>query len=37
MGFVLDAEVSVDDILVSPYLAFGTDDEIAEHLGRLRE
>ncbi len=37
MGFVLDAEVTADDLLDSPYLAFGTDDDIAEHLVRLRE
>ncbi len=31
-----DAELSVDDILDSPYLAVGTAREIAEHLRRVR-
>jgi probable F420-dependent oxidoreductase len=35
--FALDGEVTVDDLLESPYLAFGTDKDIAEHLLRIRE
>jgi len=33
----LTGEVSVDALLGSPYLAFGTDEEIAEHLIRSLE
>ena len=35
--FAMDREMTVDDLLASPYLAFGTDDEIAEHLVHVRE
>lgn len=35
--FVLDAEVSVDDLLDSPYLAFGTEADIVEQILRVRE
>jgi probable F420-dependent oxidoreductase len=35
--FVLDGEITADDLLESPYFAFGTHDEIAEHLLRVRE
>jgi hypothetical protein len=34
---VLDSAVTADDLLESPYLAFGTEEEIAEHLLRVRE
>jgi alkanesulfonate monooxygenase SsuD/methylene tetrahydromethanopterin reductase-like flavin-dependent oxidoreductase (luciferase family) len=34
---VLDSEVTVDDLLESPYFLFGTEAEIAEHLRRVRE
>lgn len=37
LGFTIDGEVTVDDLLDSPYLAFGTDGQIAEHLVRVRE
>lgn len=37
LGFTRDGEVTVEDLLDSPYLAFGTDDQIAEHLRRIRE
>ena len=38
LGFLtIDGEVTVDDLLDSPYLAFGTDEQIAEHLIRVRE
>jgi probable F420-dependent oxidoreductase len=37
VGFVLDEEVTADDLLDSPYFAFGTNDDIAEHLVRVRE
>jgi alkanesulfonate monooxygenase SsuD/methylene tetrahydromethanopterin reductase-like flavin-dependent oxidoreductase (luciferase family) len=37
LGFTIDGEVSVDALLDSPYLAFGTDKDIAEHLLRIRE
>ena len=36
-AFAMDAEVTVDDLLDSPYLLFGTEDEIAEQLVRVRE
>jgi len=35
--FTIDGEVTVDGLLDSPYLAFGTDAQIAEHLLRVRE
>jgi probable F420-dependent oxidoreductase len=35
--FVLDGEITADDLLDSPYFAFGTHDEITEHLLRIRE
>jgi hypothetical protein len=35
--WVIDGEVTVDDLLDSPYLLFGTHEQIAEHLERLRE
>lgn len=31
-----DAELTVDDLLASPYLAFGTVKEIAEHIREVR-
>jgi probable F420-dependent oxidoreductase len=37
LGFAMDGEVTVDDLLDSPYLAFGTSEQIAEHLVRVRE
>jgi probable F420-dependent oxidoreductase len=36
-GFFMDGEVTVEDLLTSPYLAFGTETEIAEHVLRLQE
>ena len=36
-GVFLDAEMTVDDLLDSPYLLFGTEDEMAEQLVRVRE
>jgi probable F420-dependent oxidoreductase len=30
--WVLDAELSEDEVLASPYLAFGTHEQVAEHL-----
>lgn len=33
----LDADLSVDDLLDSPYLAFGTPEQIAEQLRAVRE
>jgi probable F420-dependent oxidoreductase len=33
----VDSQLTVDDLLGSPYLAFGTHQEITEHLGLLRE
>ncbi|MGN6794262.1 MAG: TIGR03621 family F420-dependent LLM class oxidoreductase [Streptosporangiaceae bacterium] len=35
--WVIDGEVTVDDLLDSPYLLFGTQEQIAEHLQRVRE
>jgi probable F420-dependent oxidoreductase len=35
--FVLDGEITAEDLLESPYFAFGTEDEITEHLLRIRE
>jgi probable F420-dependent oxidoreductase len=35
--FEMDGELTVDDLLDSPYLVFGTADEIAEHLRHVRE
>jgi probable F420-dependent oxidoreductase len=35
--FVLDGEITADDLLESPYFAFGTPDEITEHLLQVRE
>jgi probable F420-dependent oxidoreductase len=35
--FTVDGEVTLDDLLDSPYLAFGTPEQIAEHLIRIRE
>jgi probable F420-dependent oxidoreductase len=35
--FTVDGEVTVDDLLDSPYLAFGTGAQIVEHLLRVRE
>jgi len=35
--FVLDGEITADDLLESPYFAFGTEHEITEHLLRIRE
>jgi probable F420-dependent oxidoreductase len=37
LGFTRDGEVTIEDLLDSPYLAFGTDQQIAEHLIRIRE
>jgi probable F420-dependent oxidoreductase len=37
LGFVLDVEVTADDLLDSPYFVFGTEDEIAEQLLRVQE
>jgi probable F420-dependent oxidoreductase len=37
LGFTVDGEVTVEDLLDSPYLAFGTSEQIAEHLIRVRE
>jgi len=36
-AFTYDREMSVEDVLDSPFLAFGTPGEIAEHLRRVRE
>jgi probable F420-dependent oxidoreductase len=36
-GFTIDGELTVDDLLDSPYLAFGTAEQIAEHLLRIRQ
>jgi probable F420-dependent oxidoreductase len=35
--FAIDGELTVDDLLDSPYLLFGTAEQIAEHLMRVRE
>jgi probable F420-dependent oxidoreductase len=35
--FTIDGELTVDDLLDSPYLLFGTDAQIAEHLLRVRD
>jgi len=35
--FTYDRDLSVDDILDSPFLAFGTESEIAEHFRRVRD
>jgi hypothetical protein len=35
--FVSDGDVSTDDLLTSPYLAFGTEEQITEHIVRIRE
>jgi len=35
--FALDGELTLDEALNSPYLAFGTEAQIAEHLQRVRE
>jgi probable F420-dependent oxidoreductase len=35
--FTIDGELTVDDLLDSPYLLFGTVDQIAEQLRQLRE
>jgi len=35
--FIPDGEVTADDLLDSPYFAFGTDKDIAEHLVAIRE
>ena len=35
--FVVDAELSEDDLLASPYFAFGTQEEIAEHVSDVFE
>jgi alkanesulfonate monooxygenase SsuD/methylene tetrahydromethanopterin reductase-like flavin-dependent oxidoreductase (luciferase family) len=35
--FTIDGELTVDDLLDSPYLLFGTVDQITEQLQRLRE
>jgi len=35
--FMIDGELTADDLLDSPYLAFGTEAQIAEHLLRVRE
>jgi probable F420-dependent oxidoreductase len=37
LDFTRDGEVTVEDLLDSPYLAFGTEEQIAEHLTRIRE
>jgi hypothetical protein len=33
----IDGELTADDLLDSPYLLFGTDEQIAEHLINVRE
>jgi alkanesulfonate monooxygenase SsuD/methylene tetrahydromethanopterin reductase-like flavin-dependent oxidoreductase (luciferase family) len=33
----VDKELTVDDLLDSPYLAFGTHQQVAEHLKNVRE
>jgi hypothetical protein len=35
-GFVLDVDLSANDLLDSPYLLFGTEREIAEQVAQLR-
>ncbi|HXW80560.1 MAG TPA: TIGR03621 family F420-dependent LLM class oxidoreductase [Acidimicrobiales bacterium] len=35
--FAFDAEVTIDDLLGSPYFAFGTVEEVTEHLLRMRQ
>jgi probable F420-dependent oxidoreductase len=37
LGFTVDGPVTVDDLLDSPYVLFGTDEQIAEQLLGLRE
>lgn len=38
LGFLtVDTELTVDDLLDSPYLAFGTHQQMAEHLKSVRE
>lgn len=36
-AFTFDADIGVDELLRSPYFAFGTVPEIADHLRRCRE
>lgn len=36
-AFTFDAEIGVDELLGSPYFAFGTVEEVAEHLRHCRE
>jgi probable F420-dependent oxidoreductase len=36
-GFVFDGELTVDQLLDSPYLLFGTHEQIGEHLVGVRE
>jgi hypothetical protein len=35
--FTFDGELTADDLLASPYLACGTEQQIAEHLMQIRE
>lgn len=35
--FTVDGEITVDDLLDSPYLLFGTEEQIADQLRQLRE
>ena len=35
--FTIDGELTADDLMDSPYLLFGTGEQIAEHLIRVRE
>ena len=35
--FTVDGELTVDDLLESPYLLFGTEEQIADQLRQLRE
>jgi hypothetical protein len=34
--WVLDGELTEDDLLTSPYVAFGTHQEIAEHIQQIQ-
>ncbi len=34
--FALDGELTVDDLLTSPYLAYGTEQQIVEHFMHIR-
>jgi probable F420-dependent oxidoreductase len=37
LGFTIDGPVTADDLLDSPYVLFGTEEQVAQQLLRLRE